>query len=89
MNKEINEYRKILCEEYPIWLDNYINTSEIQRLKGIGLSCGTGYSGCFNEKYYYSKLYHSIGVALIIWNFINDKKATLAGLFHDISAPVF
>ena len=32
---------------------------------------------------------HSIAVSLIIWNFIKDKKQTLAGLFHDIATPVF
>lgn len=32
---------------------------------------------------------HSVGVALIIWNFTKDKKQTLAGLFHDIATPIF
>ena len=40
-------------------------------------------------KFFYSNLEHSIGVALIIWNFTKDKKQTIAGLFHDISTPVF
>ena len=38
---------------------------------------------------WYSSLDHSVAVALIIWNFTNDKKQTLAGLFHDIATPAF
>ena len=53
------------------------------------MSCGTDYSKCFNVRYWYSNLDHSVGVALIIWHFSHDKKQTLAGLFHDISTPVF
>ena len=44
------------------------------------------------KKYYedmYSVLRHSVGVALIIWNFTRDKKQTIAGLLHDISSPAF
>lgn len=88
-NNEITEYHKILCKEYPLWLDKYINTSEMKRLDGISVSCGTDYCGIYNPPYMYSNLAHSIGVALIIWNFTKDKKATLAGLFHDIATPVF
>ena len=37
----------------------------------------------------YSVLVHSVGVALIIWNFTGDKKQAIAGLLHDISSPAF
>ena len=84
----IKEYYNILCSDYPKWLDEYINTKEMQRLKYISVSCGQYYSKLFNINYY-SSLDHSIGVALIIWNFTHDKKQTLSGLFHDISTPVF
>ena len=43
----------------------------------------------YNDKYFYSTLTHSVGVALIIWNFTHDKKQTLSGLFHDIATPTF
>lgn len=88
-NNEIKEYHKILCNDYPNWLDEYINTIEMQRLAGISISCGTDYSGIYNPPYIYSNLMHSIGVALIIWNFTKDKKKTISGLFHDIATPVF
>jgi len=89
LNPEIKEYFSILCPEFPKWLLEYIDTPEMQRINKISISCGTDYSKCFNIKYWYSNLDHSVGVALIIWNFTHDKKQTLAGLFHDIATPVF
>lgn len=89
LNEEIKQYLKILSPEFPKWLLEYINTPEILRLDGIGQSCGTLYTKIYNDKYFYSALTHSIGVALIIWNFTHDKKQTIAGLFHDISSPAF
>ena len=89
LNKEVKEYFSILSEEFPEWLLEYINTKEMQRISKISLSCGTDYTKCFNIKYWYSNLDHSVGVALIIWHFTKDKKQTLAGLFHDIATPTF
>lgn len=89
LNEEIKKYFNILSEDYPSWIDDYINTDEMQRIGKISLNCGTDYSKFFNNKYWYSNLDHSIGVALIIWHFTHDQKQTLAGLFHDIATPVF
>lgn len=88
-NEEIIEFHKILSDEFPKFLKPYIQTPEMQRIDKISISCGTDYCGIYNPPYFYSNLDHSIGVALIIWNFTKDKAATLAGLFHDISTPVF
>ncbi len=89
LNDEIKEYFKILSPEFPEWLHEYIDTPEMQRISKISMSCGTDYSKCFNIRYWYSNLDHSIGVALVIWHFTHDKKQTLAGLFHDIATPTF
>lgn len=89
LNPEVKAYFKILSEEFPSWLEEYINTPEMKRIGLISMSCGTDYSKCFNVRYFYSNLDHSVGVALIIWNFTHDKKQALAGLFHDIATPVF
>ncbi len=89
LNDELKNYYKILCIDYPIWLNDYINTPEMQRINEISISCGTDYSGIYSNTYFLSNLHHSIGVALIIWKFTQDKKQTLAGLFHDIATPVF
>ena len=89
LNEEVKEYLKILSPEFPEWILEYINTPEILRLDGVGMSCGTSYTRVYNDKFYYSTLTHSIAVALIIWHFTNDKKQTLSGLFHDIATPTF
>lgn len=85
----ISEYHKILCNQQPDFLNKYIALPTMQRLKGIGLLCGTDWTALYHNRVYYSRLDHSIGVALITWNFTHDKKQTLAALFHDISTPVF
>lgn len=89
LNSEVKEYFKILSPEFPEWLLDYIDTPEMERIGKISMSCGTDYSPCFDVKYFYSNLDHSVGVALIIWNFTHDKKQTIAGLLHDIATPVF
>ena len=83
------EYFKVLSPVFPEWLLDYIDTPEIQRLSGISMVCGTDYSKIYDYKSFNSTLDHSVGVALIIWNFTKDKKQTLSGLFHDIATPVF
>lgn len=85
----VNDYLKILSDEFPEFLYDYINTSQMQRLKGTGVACGTDYTKMFNHKFFQSNLEHSVGVALIVWHFTKDKKQTLAGLFHDIATPTF
>lgn len=89
LNETIKQYFKILSDEIPDFLYEYINTPEMQRIGAIGCACGTDYTKIFNNKFFYSNLEHSVAVALIIWNFTKDKKQTLAGLFHDIATPVF
>ena len=89
LNPEIKEYFKILSPEFPNWLLEYINTPPMQRIHNTSMFCGLGYTKCFDIKYPYSNLDHSVGVALIVWNFTHDKKQTLAGLFHDIATPAF
>lgn len=84
----IQKYFKILSEEFPAFLYDYINTPEMQKQAGISVSCGAIYSKMHNQMWY-SSLDHSVAVALIVWNFTKDKKQTLSGLFHDIATPVF
>ena len=87
----ISQYHNILCpqNDYPAFIDKYIALPMMQRLGGIGLLCGSDWTKLFNNRFYYSRLDHSKGVALIIWHFTHDKAQTLAGLFHDVSTPVF
>ena len=85
----IKEYYNILSEDFPEFLNDYIETHRMQKQDNISCSCGTYYSKIHNVQLWYSSLEHSIAVALIIWHFTHDKKQTLAGLFHDISTPAF
>lgn len=85
----INNYLKLLYPEIPAWLKPYLDVPCLTRLKGIGLFCGVDYSCLFHPHTFYSRYDHSVGVALIIWRFTKNKEATLAGLFHDVSTPVF
>ena len=85
----MKEYFKILSNEIPEFLNDYINTPQMQKLAGISVSCGTYYTKLFDKMVWYSSLDHSIAVSLIVWNFTKDKKQTIARLFHDIATPVF
>lgn len=89
LNPFIKEYFSILSPEIPEFLQDYIDTPEMQRIGETSMLCGTDYTNLFHHKFFYSNLDHSIGVALIIWHFTKDKKQTLAGLFHDIATPTF
>lgn len=86
----ISEYHKILCgNNYPVFLNKYLELPILKRLAGIGLLCGSDWTKLFHNRFFYSRLDHSIGVALIIWHFTNDKAQTIAGLLHDVSTSVF
>ena len=86
---ETTDYFKILSPDFPDWLHEYINATELQTQKYISTACGAIYTDLFDSHIFYSSLDHSIAVALIIWHFTHNKKQTLAGLFHDISTPAF
>ena len=88
-NLEIQEYLKILSKDYPKFLEPYLKTEEMKRLRGISMVSAGEHTKLLETKYFHTRYEHSIGVALIIWNFTKDKKQTLAGLFHDISTPSF
>ena len=85
---DIKKYYSILSEDWPDFLDKYIQVPSMQRLQGVGLLCGTDWTSLYKNRFYYSRLNHSIGVALIVWHFTRDKIQTLAGLFHDIGKGV-
>lgn len=86
---DTKKYHQILSPEWPEFLNKYLELPLLQRLKGIGLLCGTDWTTLYKNRFYYSRYDHSVGVALIIWHFTNDKKQTIAGLLHDVSTPVF
>ena len=78
-----------LSKEFPEFLNKYLSIPILVRLKNVGLLCGTDWTPFFSNNIFYSRFEHSIGVALIIWNFTKDKAQTIAGLLHDVSTPAF
>lgn len=77
--------------QIPPVLQALLRTPAMQRLADIGMNCGCEYTAfaTFRQCSAYSRYDHSLGVALIVWNFTQDVKQTVAGLLHDISTPVF
>ena len=85
----LERYQKILCPDFPQFLKKYLSLKILERLKGIGLLCGTDWTPLFHNRFYYSRYDHSLNCALIVWNWTRDKKMTLAALLHDVSTPAF
>ena len=85
------EYYQNFISPIPDFLYKYLDLDILQRLKGVSFFCGMDYASkdMYDFKFYVSRYDHSLSVALIVWRLTHDKKATLAGLFHDISTPVF
>ena len=77
--------------EIPEFLREFAATPPMQRLKQVGMNCGCEYTRFprFAEIGPYSRYDHSLGVALIVWHFTGSVEQTLAGLFHDVTTPVF
>mgnify|MGYP001694305079 CR=1 FL=1 len=85
----IASYHRILSADFPEFINKYVDLPILQRLSGIGLLCGTDWTPLYRNRFFYSRLDHSVGVALILWHFTHDRAETLAGLLHDVSTPVF
>ena len=39
LNREVKEYFKILSSDFPEWLEDYIDTKEMQRINKISYNC--------------------------------------------------
>ena len=75
----------------PEFLIKYLNTPSLLRLKWIGYFCGMDYASkdIYDFSEYISRYDHSLAVSLIVYKLTKNKKAALAGLFHDIATPCF
>lgn len=91
MNKTVyNEYLNSICK-IPSFLNKYLNVPCLVRLKKIGYFCGMDYASkdIYDFREEISRYDHSLTVALLTWKYTHDKKATIAGLFHDVATPCF
>jgi hypothetical protein len=77
--------------EIPHFLKKYLECPSLSRLKKVGYFCGMDYASknIYNFQEKISRYDHSLTVALMVWKLTHNEKATLAGLFHDISTPCF
>ncbi len=86
----MNEYLSIFIDqEYPNFIDKYLQTKTLERLKYVSQFCGCDYTKLYSPLFFYSRFYHSLVVAHMTWHFTHDKKATIAALLHDIGTPCF
>lgn len=78
-------------DSVPEFLQAFAETSIMTRLRNVGMNCGCEYTSFprFQNLSPYSRFDHSMGVALIVWHFTQDKVQTIAGQMHDIATPVF
>ena len=77
--------------EIPRFLEEFAKTPPMLRLQQVGMNCGCEYTNfpLFRNLAPYSRYDHSLGVALIVWHFTGSMEQSLAGLFHDVTTPVF
>lgn len=75
----------------PEFLKPYLEVESLVRLKDVGYFCGMDYASkdVYDFKELITRYDHSLSVALLTYNLTNDKKATIAALFHDIATPCF
>lgn len=86
----MEEYLNIFIkDDYPDFINKYLNTKTMKRLKYITQFCGADYSNLYSPKFLYTRYFHSIVVACMTWHFTHDKKETIAALLHDIGTPCF
>lgn len=76
-------------KEYPYFLDKYLKTKTLTRIKHVTQFCGCDYTKLYNPKFLYTRFDHSLVVAHMTWHFTHNKIETIAALLHDIGTPCF
>ena len=91
MSADLERRLRLYHAELPAFLPPFLDTSELRRLRDVGMNCGCEYTAFprFRGLPAYSRFSHSLGAALIVWHFTGDRAQTLSALFHDIATPVF
>ena len=86
MNPYINLF---IDENYPDFIDKYLTTKTLERLKYVTQFCGCDYTKLYSPLFFYTRFDHSLVVAHMTWHFTHDKKETIAALLHDAGTPCF
>ena len=86
----MDEYLNIFIDEdKPFFLDKYLNTKTLKRLKNVTQFCGCDYTDLYSPRFKYTRYMHSLVIANMTWHFTHDKKETIVSLFHDAGTPCF
>ena len=86
----MEQYLNIFIDDdYPYFLDKYLKTITLLRIKYVTQFCGCDYTKIYNPKFLYTRYSHSLVVAHMVWHFTHDKKETIAALLHDVGTPCF
>lgn len=86
----MNEYLNIFIDkEEPSFLDKYLKTKTMERIKHTSQFCGCDYTSLYSPLFFYSRYFHSLVVAHMTWHFTHDKKETIVALLHDVGTPCF
>lgn len=86
----MNDYLALFIDsKYPKFIDKYLNTTTLKRLRHVTQFCGCDYTNLYHPKFLYTRYDHSLVVAHMTWHFTHDKKETIVALLHDIGTPCF
>ena len=56
LDKRVKDYFNVLEDEFPEWLNEYINTEALLKQQYISVTCGTIYSNLFESNFFYSRI---------------------------------
>lgn len=63
----MNEYLNIFIDkDYPHFLDKYLNTKTMDRIKYVTQFCGCDYTKLYSTKFLYTRFNHSLVVAHMV-----------------------
>lgn len=86
----IDSYLNLFIDgDYPKFIDKYLKTNTVNRLKHITQFCGCDYTKLYSPLFLYTRFDHSLVVAHMTWHFTHDKVQTIAALLHDVGTPCF
>lgn len=86
----MKDYLNLFVDKiYPTFIDKYIKTKTLKRLKNITQFCGCDYTALYSPLFKYTRFDHSLVVAHMTWHFTHDRKETIIALLHDIGTPCF
>lgn len=86
----MKEYFNLFIDkDYPTFIDKYLKTKTLTRLKSITQFCGCDYTKLYNPLFLFTRFDHSLVVAHMTWHFTKNKKETIVALLHDVGTPCF